>query len=334
VADPAGEIRWTAVRDPARWDELLAAVGGHPLQSALWGQAKALEGVDSACWLASLGERPVFMARVEARRKPLVGDIAWIPKGPAVLDTPRAADLTSRFLTRLAADGFSLCVAAPYLLHPGLVEDQAASRLEPPTRTVLVDLERGRDPVFAGMHGEWRYAVRAAQRAGVVIEQSVEPADLEAFYDLCRSVSERKSFELPGSPGLMRALLVPSVPTAAQARLFVARLGAKVIAGALVMRVGTALHYMWGATDRAHAKVRAGESLQWAVMSWAIDAGCKRYDMEGIDPQTNPGGDAFKRRSGGAEAALPGTLAYPLSARGRAAAFAGPAFVRFRALLR
>jgi lipid II:glycine glycyltransferase (peptidoglycan interpeptide bridge formation enzyme) len=181
---------------------------------------------------------------------------------------------------------------------------------------------------------EWKDAARAAERAGVVIEQSVEQADLQAFYDLCKDVSARKSFALPGSLELMRALLAPALPTSTQARLFVARWGGKVVAGALMIRVGASLHYMWGATDRGQAKLRAGESLQGAVMSWAIDSGCRLYDMEGIDPATNPGVAAFKRRSGGAEAALPGMLAYPLSARGRAAAFVGASLARLRAVSR
>lgn len=82
------------------------------------------------------------------------------------------------------------------------------------------------------------------------------------------------------------------------------------------MRAGKHLHYLWGAVDRAHARARAGEALQWAVIEWGLAQGCTRYDLEGIDPVNNPGTYQFKKKMGGTQIQLQQQLERPLDWRG------------------
>ena len=74
------EIEWRKDPDPADWDSALARLGGHPLQSALWGTArKAIDGFQESRWMALKGGAPVYLIRYEERPVPALGKIAWVP---------------------------------------------------------------------------------------------------------------------------------------------------------------------------------------------------------------------------------------------------------------
>jgi len=46
-------LRWREEKDPVCWDSELARLGGHPLQSALWGDARRqADGIDDRRFVA------------------------------------------------------------------------------------------------------------------------------------------------------------------------------------------------------------------------------------------------------------------------------------------
>ncbi len=184
-------------------------------------------------------------------------------------------------------------------------------------RTIWIDVGVGRDRLWANLDKKVRWGIGRARREGAVVEETRSDADLEAFFQLCIGVSRAKEFRLPASLNLMRTLLDGSTAGGTGAHLFVARIGTAVAAGAFILRCGTSIHYMWGATDRSAPKLALGEATQWAVLEWAADRGIERFDLEGIDPRNNPGVYAFKKKLGGEEIVLRGRRAQSLGMRGR-----------------
>ena len=243
-----------------------------------------------------------------------VGKVAWIPRGPATATHVPLSHIYRDFLDRLRADGYMLCIDDPYLHRaPDAV---AGKPLFPKPRTILIDLTLGKDRLMANLHSQWRAGVRAAARAGVSIDEARDPESVAKFYSMCESTSRNKGFALPGSEVLMLALCGKESGPDTEAVLLLARYAGQVAAGALAMRCGRSVHYMWGASDRSFAKHRPGEAVQWAMIEWALQRQCTTYDLEGIVPDPNSGVYAFKRRMGGAEVDLPGKEAFALSARG------------------
>jgi lipid II:glycine glycyltransferase (peptidoglycan interpeptide bridge formation enzyme) len=167
------------------------------------------------------------------------------------------------------------------------------------------------------MDSQWRYGARRALREGVVVSTSVAAEQVRTFHALCRTISARKGFELPGSEALMLQLLQTSRADAAvEARLFIATFDDALAGGVFILRSGRHLHYLWGGVDRTHARARAGEALQWAVIEWGLAQGCILYDLEGIDPVNNPGTYQFKKKMGGTEIQLQAQLECALDWRG------------------
>ena len=140
---------------------------------------------------------------------------------------------------------------------------------------------------------------------------------------MCLNISQSKGFELPGSEELMRFLLRNSYAEDLTMHLFLAKYEGVIGAGAFIVRSGKHVHYLWGASDRKFSRQRVGEAVQWAVIEWAVSQGCVRYDLEGIDPVTNPGVYAFKKKMGGSEVVLSGKSFYALNLRGKMLEIAG-----------
>jgi CelD/BcsL family acetyltransferase involved in cellulose biosynthesis len=156
---------------------------------------------------------------------------------------------------------------------------------------------------------------------GVRVEEDDSDAAVEHCYALCGEIGRRKGFSVPASRSLMKALLKGGPNDGSEARLLIARSGDQICAGSFVIRCGRNANYFWGAVDRAFAQQRAGEAVQWASIEWALQRGCTLYDLEGIDPQKDPGTYAFKKKTGGLEVSLKGKQYLPLSPVGRVAAW-------------
>ena len=306
-----GGFTWRDDLSDTEWDDALSRLGGHPLQSAHWG--RALHVAAGRCYVALAAfddTQPVWMVRAEIRKLSLLGKVAWIPRGPT-LTGAMGGPMNAAGMQRLAAMGFILGISSPWLrVH-------AASDQRAGPRTIWIDLTKGRDQLWSSLQKKWRHGVGYAARAGVHTARTRDPAHVREFFELCRSISQAKGFSLPASELLMRGLLDGDSEGPVSSQLFIANHEGRMGAGAFIVKCGQSIHYFWGATDRALAEFRVGEAVQWAVIEWALEQGCTLYDLEGIDPEGNPGVYQFKKKMGGEEVALPDLVAVPFSPPGR-----------------
>jgi lipid II:glycine glycyltransferase (peptidoglycan interpeptide bridge formation enzyme) len=298
---------WQQEHDALAWDKELAKLGGHPLQSALWGNARQkVDGIPQlllACHADNDGV--VGLARIEARRAPLAGKIAWMPKGPC-LPNADADAMTAALHAELKQRGFIACITNRYVAAD---HDTAGQ-----PKTIWLDLTQGLDALSKALDSQWRYGARRALREGVTVRTTTVPTDVSAFFHLCNALSVTKGFSLPGSEALMQELAGSSLSGGAVGMvLYVGEVDGVIAGGALVARCGQHLHYLWGASDRRFSKYRVSEAVQWQVIQDGVAAGMTRYDLEGIDPAGNPGVYEFKRKMGGREVTLQGMETTPLS---------------------
>ena len=307
---------WRECDDPIVWEGELARMVGHPLQSALWGNArKYAEGLEHICLMAYYDKEVVALARVETRKVPFLGRVAWMPRGPvlSVLNEDRY-ECPQSLIKYLKAERFILCGCNSWA---EVSDDEGDSKYVDNPMTIWIDLSVGKEQLLKNIDKQWRYGARRALREGIVVEQTKNLGDVAEFYRLCQEVSEAKSFALPATQGLMESLLALSKQDSpVEALLFVGRYNGTLCAGVFVMRVGKQVHYIWGGVNREYSKLRPGEAVQWAVMEWAIDNGCELYDLEGIDPVNNPGTYQFKKKMGGRVVKLNGLSLTPLTPLG------------------
>ena len=140
---------WVGDMSSAAWDQALAGLGGHPLQTALWGDTRfAVDGIPNQRWAAAdSDDRCLLMARIEARAVRGVGKVAWIPRGPATVPQFPIQRTYRALLDRLRAEGYLLCIDDPY---PERAQTAiAGTPIFPRPRTILIDLTLGRERLMA-----------------------------------------------------------------------------------------------------------------------------------------------------------------------------------------
>lgn len=299
------------------WDRELASVGGHPLQSTLWGNARRkVDGISQILleYRTENGE-VTGLARIEVRTVSFLVKIAWVPKGP-VLPQDETGIAEDSLRAELKRRGFIICITDRY-------DISKIPHLKSP-KTIWLDLSCGVDTLLKGFDSQWRYGAKRAQREGVIVRITTKPTEIAAFFRLCKDLSVNKGFSLPGSEALLLELIRSSVPDGEVGMsLYVGEVGEAIAGGAVVARSGKNLHYMWGASDRRFSKYRVSEAIQWQIIQDGVTASMKRYDLEGIDPVGNPGVYQFKLKMGGTEVALQGIQVLPFSWVGRAAVGVG-----------
>ena len=303
--------------DAAEWDRELAALNGHPWQSAYWGNTQhEIEGVpDRRIRLRRNGET-VQMVRVEQRNVPKLGKMAWVRRGPTNSVAAGVPELEPEIVSWLGREGYCLAVTSPFFGQ--VAQDQGPEAVVDPreARTIWVDLTLGVETLWQNLQRNFRNDVGRARKKGVTIETTRDPQKIADYCDLYHQLGETKGFEIRSSKEFILSLISQSRSDIAGVYLFLAMVDGDIAAGAMVCRCGGSLHYMIGVSNRRHSKLRPAEALHWAVMEWGVAEGCLRYDLEGIDAKGNPGVYAFKKKMGGDEIIFPQRKVYPLNLTG------------------
>jgi lipid II:glycine glycyltransferase (peptidoglycan interpeptide bridge formation enzyme) len=198
---------------------------------------------------------------------------------------PSVEDGDNRWLTALHKRGFR---ATPYSSH---FRHEWVLDLRPDEKTLL-----------AGMKEKWRYNIRLAGRKGVSVRRGEGQADIDAFYRLYETTSERDEFFIHDKTHYENIMRLYGEGD--RAALFLAEYQGEAIAGLIVLRIGRWSWYMYGASSNEHRNLMPNHLLQWNAMQWAKSHGCWYYNFRGIPDILEEGEDLwgvyiFKRGFGG-----------------------------------
>lgn len=158
---------------------------------------------------------------------------------------------------------------------------------------------KNEEEVQALFASKTRYNIRVALKNKVEVTLG-SAADLPEFTRIMRVTGERDGFSTrPQSyfEGLLSAL-------GEHARLYIAKIDGKMIAGTIAIAYGDKVWYLYGASDNAFRNAMPNYLLQWEMIRWAIERGCKIYDFRGVSgdlSEDNPlyGLYRFKKGFGG-----------------------------------
>lgn len=290
----ATDLTFTAALEQREWDALVGDWGGGLLQSWAWGEFKSRSGWQAARALCLRDGQPVGAAQWLRRPVPLLGWVAYVPRGPVTAPNQSAAAYAVvRHVAEEAqrAGAFALWVEPPWERSRGreLPPEFAATPdyIQPPA-TGLVDLRPPSEAVLAGFHSSMRRNIRLAFRRGLAVRVGRTEADWQAFYALLTETAERDGFGIHTWSyfGDLRDIL----EAAGTATLFVAEHAGQPVGGLLLTRFGDTATYLFGASATRARDLRVGHGLQWHAMCWAKEQGCSTYDLWGM-PATNDPAD-------------------------------------------
>lgn len=136
---------------------------------------------------------------------------------------------------------------------------------------------RTEDEVFSAFHSDHRRKIRIALKNEVEVKiHGSEKADV--FYSLMKETCERDGFELRSAEYFAKILDC----FGNKARLYLAYYQGEPIAGAISVLWGDKVWYFYGASSNSNRKVMPNYLMQWEMIKWAIEEGCRIYDFRGV----------------------------------------------------
>ncbi|WP_324650896.1 lipid II:glycine glycyltransferase FemX [Georgenia sp. H159] len=215
----------------------------------------------------------------------------WAKNGPVWLVEPtpeREADLRGRLAARLAD-------IDPRLVFVRLHATHEAPDLRPVLqgitydRTVVVDLDRSEEDIFAAMKQQGRRAIRKAlkdESLTVAEETGLDEAAFAELYEVFVETGEREGF---GPHPARRYLDMLATLGPEHARVFVTRREGRVLAWALVLVNDGAALYSVGASSAEARQAYAADLLHWHVIQTLHADGVRSYDLAGAGSDRFPG---------------------------------------------
>lgn len=175
-----------------------------------------------------------------------------------------------------------------------LVEEQfVQAPNECPQQTLLVNIEVSLDELKKGFNQKWRNCLNHAERNQLAITHGTGDALFEDFIPLYKQMVTRKGFTEPNDINEFKEIQ-RSLPEPLKMGLFLCTEAGALTGGVICSAVGDTGLYLFGATNAHGLKNKGAYLLQWHALQWMKNQGCKYYNLNGINPVTNPGSYHFK----------------------------------------
>ncbi len=275
---------------------------GDLMQSFEWGDLKAKSGWKPIRVMAHQDGQIVAVASLLRRSIPKTGRcILYAPRGPVWDSSDR--ELTLQFMTHLREVARQQRAILLKIDPPVAIEQTtdakniAAAGFQAvnaggfggtqPKCVMQLDLALPTDELLASFKEKWRYNIRLAARKGVTVDNNCSRDQLPVFYELLKETCARDGFLVRSLSYFeqMWDLLVP----AGMMRMALTYFDGKPLAGALAYIIGDRAMYTYGASSNEHRNVMPNHLMQWSLIQWAKEAGCKWYDFRGVSPKKGQG---------------------------------------------
>ncbi len=152
------------------------------------------------------------------------------------------------------------------------------------------------DELMAAFHQKTRYNIRLAIRKGVEVKIEGKEA-VPAFAALMLTTGVRDGF-VTRQPQYFADMLDN---LGSHARLYMAYIDGEPIAGTLAIHYGDKVWYLYGASSNEHRNLMPNYLLQWSMIQWAVELGCRIYDFRGVSgdlSEDNPLYGLYKFKKG------------------------------------
>lgn len=152
-----------------------------------------------------------------------------------------------------------------------------------PRHTLAIDLTQSEDEILSQMHQKGRYNIKIAEKHNIQIK---EEKDIHSFYTILETTSQRDEFAI--NPKIHYESMLQILGQKNKAKLFMAYLDDKPIAGILNTYIENTATYFYGASSNEHRNTMAPYLLQWHAIKDAKSNGFELYDLLGIADPTKP----------------------------------------------
>lgn len=160
-------------------------------------------------------------------------------------------------------------------------------------RTLLVDLKPPLAELRKGLAQKWRNSLNKAEKNGIELIEGSDDVLFDTFIGVYREMLERKKFSEPNDINEFK-LIQSKLPEEYKMQIMLCKYEGNIGAGSIFSAMGDTGLYLFGATNDAGTKSNGSYLMQWKFMEWLSGMNYQCYDLNGINPEVNPGTYKFK----------------------------------------
>jgi lipid II:glycine glycyltransferase (peptidoglycan interpeptide bridge formation enzyme) len=187
-----------------------------------------------------------------------------------------------------------------------------------PSDTIIIDLEKDENGLFAAMKPKTRYNIRLSSRKGVSVRKAGMD-ELNTWYGLYKETCLRNNVFLHDIHYFKTVLETDlmNISSFVDVELLIAEKDDIPLAAMFLVYSGHRSTYLYGASSSQMRNLMPAYAIQWSAIMRSKERGCKEYDMFGVSPSSNPahplyGLYRFKSGFGGRIIHRMGCWDYPL----------------------
>jgi lipid II:glycine glycyltransferase (peptidoglycan interpeptide bridge formation enzyme) len=299
--------------DKAEWSELLKRFRDATIyQTWSYGAIRWGEKSLSHMVLMKNGE-PVGLAQTAIRLVPVLkAGIAYVPWGPVWRKMDEEVD--SRIFQELVAS-LKKEYAGRRKLHlriaPKVIDAENPSMRElldfqgfrasgKAYRTLILNIEPSLTDIRKAFIQKWRNQLNRSEKNGLKVVEGTSDELYIIFQKIYAEMIERKSFETFVDVGDFGRIQT-GLDNASKMIIMICLKDSEPVAGLVGSVLGDTGIYLLGATNEEGMKEKGSYLLQWRMIEWLKERGCRWYDLGGVDPDGNPGVYHFKTGLSGNE---------------------------------
>lgn len=177
----------------------------------------------------------------------------------------------------------------PVLEEEGFVRPKVNKR----SRTIVMDLSPSLDELHKGLRPHWQRELRVAGKQKLELVEGAEDELFDQFIGIYKEMVARKNFREPNDINEFREIQ-QRLPAEYKMKLILCRLTDGICAGVICSAIGGTALYLFGATSVVGMKSRGSYLLQWKLIQQLKEMHITYYDLNGINPEANPGTYKFK----------------------------------------
>lgn len=161
-------------------------------------------------------------------------------------------------------------------------------------RTLIIDLAPSLQEIRAFLDQKWRNCLNRAEKNGFELIEGEEDYLFDEIAKIQSEMANRKGITDLGDVEHLKKVQ-RYLPPGYKLRVILCLLNGEIHAGAIFSAIGTSAVYLVGATSNAGMKSNGSYIIQWSFIKWLKEKGILYYNLNGINPVTNPGTYHFKR---------------------------------------
>lgn len=144
----------------------------------------------------------------------------------------------------------------------------------------VLDLNKSEEEILAGASQNFRRSLRKAQKNGVQVEASTNPADIKTFYEIQLATARRHDFVSFSEDFLQKQF--EAFLKYDEVRLYTAKYEGEILAQNFMIFYGNEASYHYGVSTELGTRMSSAPLLHVHAMREARERGAMRYNLWGI----------------------------------------------------